>query len=98
MKKTTKIPRVIAVEVRLPYGLHLTFNDGVERDVDLEQDMWGPMFEPLKDPSFFSQVTIEHGTLVWPNGLDLDPVVLHGDYEAASREPTVETRSRHEAR
>jgi len=35
----------------------------------------------------FAQVTIDHGTGVWSNGLDLDPLVLHGDFEAAARRP-----------
>jgi hypothetical protein len=40
------------------------------------------MFEPLKDPSFFRRVRVEEeaGTIAWPNGLGLDPDVLHGDY------------------
>lgn len=37
------------------------------------------VFEPLRDPAFFSQVRVdpEAGTIVWPNGADLDPLVLH---------------------
>ena len=37
------------------------------------------MFAPLRDPSFFSQVRVdeEAGTIVWPNGADMDPLVLH---------------------
>lgn len=85
MKKIARIPRVTDVEVRPPYGLHLTFDDGVTRDVELADDMWGPMFEPLKDPAFFAQVSIDHGTVVWPNGLDLDPLVLHGDFKPNAR-------------
>jgi hypothetical protein len=27
----------------------------------------------------------EGGTVVWPNGYDLDPDVLHGDYEPVGR-------------
>jgi len=36
-------------------------------------------FIPLKDPDFFSQVRVdpEAGTVVWPNGVDLDPDVLY---------------------
>jgi hypothetical protein len=84
MKKITKIPRVTAVEVVPPFRLHLTFDDDVTRDIDLADELWGPMFEPLKDPEFFAQVSIDHGTVVWPNGVDLDPLVLHGDFEPAA--------------
>lgn len=84
MKKSTKIPRVTAIEVVSPYRLHVTFDDDVTRDIDLADELWGPMFEPLKDPGFFAQVSIDHGTVVWPNGVDLDPLVLHGDFEPAT--------------
>lgn len=87
MKKLTHIPRVIKAEVRPPYGLTLQFDDGLTREVDLAGDLWGPMFEPLKDPTFFAQVRVDHGTVVWPNGVDLDPVVLHGDAQPAEAEP-----------
>jgi hypothetical protein len=84
MKKITKIPRVTAVEVVPPFRLRLTFDDDVTRDIDLADELWGPMFEPLKDPEFFAQVSIDHGTVVWPNGVDLDPLVMHGDFEPAA--------------
>jgi hypothetical protein len=84
MTKISRIPRVTTVEVRPPFSLHLTFDDGVIRDVNLADDLWGPMFEPLKDPAFFAQVHIDHGTVAWPNGVDLDPLVLHGDFQPAT--------------
>ena len=84
MKKIARIPRVINVEVRPPYGLSLTFDDGLRRDVDLAGELWGPVFEPLRDPAFFAQVFVDHGTVAWPNGVDLDPLVLHGDFEPAT--------------
>lgn len=45
------------------------------------------MFEPLADPDFFAQVRVDDalGTVVWPNGADLDPLVLHGDFEPAAQ-------------
>jgi hypothetical protein len=85
MKTLRTIPKVTTVEVLPPYGLRLTFDDGVVREVDLAGELWGPMFEPLKDPVFFAQVTVDHGTVRWPNGVDLDAVVLHGDLEPADR-------------
>jgi hypothetical protein len=81
MSKITRVPRVTTVEVRPPYGLRLVFDDGVAREVDLAGELWGPVFEPLKDPDYFARVTVDHGTVVWPHGADLDPLVLHGDFE-----------------
>jgi hypothetical protein len=36
------------------------------------------VFEPLKDPEVFRQVRVDEelGTVVWPNGADLDPDLL----------------------
>jgi hypothetical protein len=87
MTKSTQIPRVVQARVLPPYGLSLTFDDGLIREIDLAGDLWGSMFEPLKDVSYFAQVRVDHGTVVWPNGLDLDPVVLHGDAEPAKAHP-----------
>ncbi|HEX9682278.1 MAG TPA: DUF2442 domain-containing protein [Acidimicrobiales bacterium] len=88
MRKTDRIPKVVDVDVLPPYGLRLTFDDGLVRHVDLGDDLWGEMFEPLKDPDYFARVVVDHGTVVWPNGLDLDPLVLHGDFEPARRTPS----------
>ena len=37
------------------------------------------IFEPLKSSAEFAKVTVhpELGTIVWPNGADLDPDVLY---------------------
>lgn len=71
---------VTAVEPLQDYTLRLTFDDGSERVVNLADDLWGPMGEPLRDLTFFRQVRVdpELRTIVWPNGFDLDPDVLHG--------------------
>lgn len=41
----------------------------------------GGVFAPLKDIAYFAQVAVdpEAGTLVWPNGVDLDPDVLYSE-------------------
>jgi hypothetical protein len=77
-------PRIAVVEPLASFRLRLTFTDGLVREVDLAEDLWGPMAEPLQDPDYFAQVRVdpELGTVVWPNGYDLDPDVLHGDFEA----------------
>jgi hypothetical protein len=66
---------VTTVEPLGGYKLSLIFDDGSKRVVDLTADLWGPMGEPLRDPSVFRQVRVdpELRTIVWPNGFDLDP-------------------------
>ena len=79
--------RVTSVQVLGHYQLRLVFSDCSSRDVDLTGALDGPVFEPLTDPDLFAQdrVDDELGTVVWPNGADLDPLVLHGDFEPALR-------------
>lgn len=89
MSPTRTLPRVTSVKPLDGFRLLLSFTDGLVREVDLAGDLWGPMAEPLLDPSYFQQVRVdpELGTVVWPNGFDLDPDVLHGDYEPVGRPP-----------
>jgi hypothetical protein len=62
------------------YRLEVRFADGVEGIVDLSQDLWGPVFEPLKDPVRFAEVGLdEHGAPCWPNGADLAPDAIYQD-------------------
>lgn len=67
------IETVVVVRVLRPYVLDVTFEDGVQREVDVESFLWGEVFQPLRDPAFFSQVSVDSaaGTIVWPNGADL---------------------------
>jgi hypothetical protein len=86
MTVKTKMIRVAEVEPLDGFSLRLRFNDGSERVVDLESELWGPVFEPLKaDPDLFRQVRVDEeiGTIVWPNGADMDPDVLHGSRQPA---------------
>ena len=71
--------RVKTVEPVRGYVLRLMFSDGTTRDVDFEPDLWGPVFEPLRDLELFRQVAVdsELGTIVWLNGADMDPDGLH---------------------
>lgn len=86
-KLPKNLPRIVSVEPLRGFILRLGFDDGSVRDVDLEPRLWGPVFEPLcRDRALFRRVFVdtELGTIVWPNGADLDPDVLHGDYESAA--------------
>ena len=68
--------------------VRLTFDDGLIRELELAAGSnEGTVFAPRDDPPYFAEVKVdlESRTVVWPNGLDLDPAVLHGDFEPAGR-------------
>lgn len=80
--------RVTDVQPLDGYRLRISFNDGVVREVDFGPQLEladGTLAEALRDPTYFRQVRVDRDsrTIVWPNGLDPDPEVLHGDDEPA---------------
>jgi hypothetical protein len=82
MSIRTRTARIRTVEPLEDFVLRLRFDDSTVRDVDLQSELWGPVFEPLReDPRLFRQVRVDEelGTIVWPNGADMDPDVLHGN-------------------
>ena len=71
--------RIRAVQILEEFTVRLELTDGTTRTVDLEPYLHGPVFEPLRsDQTLFRQVRVdkELGTIVWPNGADIDPDVL----------------------
>lgn len=72
------IPKVVKARYERDYVIHIGFADGVEGDVDLKDESYGELFEPLKNTSVFEQVTIhpEFQTFCRPNGVDLAPEFL----------------------
>ncbi|MGH8435532.1 MAG: DUF2442 domain-containing protein [Pseudomonas sp.] len=61
------------------FVVHMKFTDGSERDIDLDPYLRGPVFEPLRaSRALFEAVRVDArlGTIVWPNGADIDPDVL----------------------
>lgn len=73
------IPKIIEAEYEHDYIIHLRFDDGIEGDVDMSQELYGELFEPLKNLEMFKQFTIhpEFHTLCWPNGADIAPEFLY---------------------
>jgi hypothetical protein len=73
-----------SITFRLSSASRLLFDHGLVRDIQyIPGQLPSDMLAPLDDPEYFAQVQVEAdaGTLVWPNGLDPSPGVLHGDYE-----------------
>lgn len=73
---------ITAIEFLGGYKVHLTFNDGTEREIDLEPYLRGPVFEPIRsDAQMFRSVFVdpEWQCLAWSNGADIDPDALYYD-------------------
>ena len=60
------------------YRLFVEFNNGVSGELSLVDELWGEMFEPLKDEQLFASArhSDNAGTVVWDNGADLAPEYL----------------------
>jgi hypothetical protein len=71
--------RVESAEYVDGYRVQFRFTDGSDRVIDLEPFLHGPVFEPLRnEPAVFQSFEVDPraGTIVWPNGADIDPDVL----------------------
>jgi hypothetical protein len=79
------IPRVIDARHAGGYRVWLRFADGVTGEIDLQGELWGEVFEPLKDVAEFAKLRAdpELDTLVWPNGADLAPEYLYEQVQKA---------------
>ncbi|MBU1626671.1 DUF2442 domain-containing protein [bacterium] len=73
------ILHVIEAEYLHDYVIWLRFNDGTSGEVDLENELYGTMFEPLKDLELFKSFKVDPvlDTIVWENGADLAPEFLY---------------------
>jgi hypothetical protein len=73
---------VTAIEYRGGHVFYIVFDDGVAGEVDFSSYIGkGPVFDPLKDDSFFRQARVEGGTIAWPNGADIAPETLYEKLE-----------------
>ena len=84
------IPKLRSARYVRGYIIHVEFDDGQEGDVDLKQELWGEVFEPLKDPKQFRafQLNEELNTLVWPSGADFAPEYLYDQVTSNRRDAT----------
>jgi hypothetical protein len=74
--------RVESFEIISDYVLRVRFEDNAEVVIDFRPILAGELYGPLRDLELFEHVRIDPDahTLVWPNGADFDPAILH-DWE-----------------
>lgn len=67
---------VIDAKYEKAYQLKLKFNNGAEGIVDLEAELNGEIFEPLRDVELFQKFSLTSRTVEWSNGADFAPEYL----------------------
>ena len=80
-----EIYRISSFEKVAPFTLRVQFDDGTSQIIDFRPVLKGELYGPLQEPTLFDQVRIdpEVHTLVWPNGADFDPAILHNWAESS---------------
>ncbi|MDT3738236.1 MAG: DUF2442 domain-containing protein [Candidatus Kapabacteria bacterium] len=70
---------IVDAEYKDGYNIFIKFNDGKSGIVNLENILWGKVFEPLKDVLHFKNFEISKisNTIEWKNGADLAPEFLY---------------------
>jgi hypothetical protein len=58
------------------YKIEFRFNNGITKVVDLTNEIYGEIFEPLKDKNYFKNFTLNPFTIEWENGADFSPEFL----------------------
>ncbi len=79
------------------YRLHLVFNNGVTGEVSLLNELWGEVFEPLKNEQLFATARHdeEMGTVVWANGADFAPEFLMNLMHEPAQSHAIRTHPAH---
>ena len=80
------LPRIVDARYVEGHTIWLRFVDGTEGEVNLEPELEGEVFEPLKDKDYFKSFRLhpEVRTVVWPNGADFAPEFLRAALRIAA--------------
>jgi len=79
---THKFYKILTAKICGLYTLELTFDDGLTKIINLKPVLFGEIYSPLRNLTMFNEVKVdpEVFTIVWPNGADFEPSILH-DWE-----------------
>ncbi len=75
-----RLVKVVEASYINGYKIKVKFNDGKINTIDFSDQLWGEMFEPLKDIEYFKNFKLNPFTIEWANGADFAPEFLY-DFE-----------------
>ena len=72
------------------YKVELQFDNGEIGIADLKDELYGIMFEPLKEKSIFKKLKVDKDlkTISWENGADLAPEFLY--FKSFEKDPKLQ--------
>jgi hypothetical protein len=59
------------------YKIEFQFSNGLTKTIDLSDEIYGEIFEPLKDIEYFKKFSLNPFTIEWENGADFAPEYLY---------------------
>ena len=71
-----ELAKVVAAKHLGGHRVWLRFEDGLEGEIELYEALWGPVFEPVREPEYFGKFIVDM-SLEWPNGASLAPEYLY---------------------
>ena len=72
------IMKINAFKIISPYMIEIEFNNGETRLVDLTNELYGEVFQELKNEEYFQKAFLtEWKVIQWPNGADFAPEYLY---------------------
>lgn len=74
--------KVVNAQYLSEYKIDIEFSNGFRNTIDLKEEIWGKVFEPLNDLKYFKNFKINTFTIYWENGADFSPEFL---YELAKK-------------
>jgi Protein of unknown function (DUF2442) len=76
-RKLRLLPIVTEVNAKAGYQLALRFRSGERRVFDMTPYLKKMPFAALAKPAAFQKAFVQHGTVMWPGGIDIAPETLY---------------------
>ncbi len=70
------------------YKIKFRFNDGKTKTIDFQDQLWGEMFDPLKNKDYFKKFKLNPFSIEWENGADFAPEFLYNFGESKKNKAT----------